>query len=306
MPLEQLRDRVAVVTGGASGIGRAMGERFAEEGMRVVLADVEEAALEATAKELRDRGLEVEGVQTDVTAFESVDALAEGVYRTHGAVHLLCNNAGVGSGAEGRIWEYELTDWGWALAVNVWGVVHGLNAFVPRMLAGGEEGHVVNTSSGNGGISPLPTASVYAMTKAAVVTISECLYQHLREIEAPVGASVLFPGPNMLKTGLWNSQRNRPPEFEKSKPRQTPPPSLDEWEEAMKAAGLEVEYTPVEEVAARVVEGVLAGRFWILPESERTDDSIRRRAQSMLERSNPTYLETFVVDEHRKRKAGAK
>ena len=114
---------------------------------------------------------------------------------------MLCNNAGVGSGAEGRMWEHDPNDWKWAFAVNVWGVFHGIQAFVPRMIAGGEPGHVVNTSSGDGGIAPLPTASVYAVTKAAVVTMTESLYAHLKAEHARVGASVLFPGPHMLRTG---------------------------------------------------------------------------------------------------------
>jgi NAD(P)-dependent dehydrogenase (short-subunit alcohol dehydrogenase family) len=209
-------------------------------------------------------------------------------------VHVLCNNAGVGSGAEGRMWEYELSDWTWALGVNVWGVIHGVNAFVPGMVESGEEGHVVNTSSGNGGVAPLPTTPIYALTKAAVTCLTECLHSHLAGTN--VKASVLYPGPHMLRTGLWTSTRNRPPELAKQKPRATPPPTLDEWEQAMKEAGLEVLYTPVEEVAARVVEGIREERFWILPESEETDERIRARAQSMLDRADPTYLQPFVVD----------
>ena len=294
--MQHLEGKVAVVTGGASGVGRAMGERFAREGMRVVLADVEEPALQATVAELRARDLEVTGVATDVARFGSVEALAQKVLATYGGVHVLCNNAGVGSGAEGRMWEYELSDWTWALGVNVWGVIHGINAFVPVMLESGEEGHVVNTSSGNGGVSPLPTTPVYALTKAAVTCLTECLHAHLEGAGGKVKASVLYPGPHMLRTGLWTSTRNRPSELAKQKPRATPPPTLDEWEQAMKEAGLEVLYTPVEEVADRVVEGIREERFWILPDSEETDERIRARAQSMLDRADPGYLQPFVVD----------
>ena len=133
---------------------------------------------------------------------ESVHELRDRTLDAYGAVHIVCNNAGVGAGAEGPMWEHELNDWRWALGVNVYGVIHGINAFVPAMLAGGDEGHVVNTSSGNGGIAPLPSTPQYAVTKAAVVTLTECLYAQLEAAGARISASVLFPGPHMLRTGL--------------------------------------------------------------------------------------------------------
>ncbi|MFE1288976.1 SDR family NAD(P)-dependent oxidoreductase [Streptomyces sp. NPDC058751] len=294
--MELRAGQVAVVTGAASGIGLAMARRFAADGLRVVLADVEEAALEKAAGELREDGADVHARVVDVSERSEVLALAEDVYGTYGAVHVLCNNAGVGSGAEGRMWEHDPNDWKWAFAVNVWGVFHGVQAFVPRMLAGGEPGHVVNTSSGDGGIAPLPTASVYAVTKAAVVTLTESLYAHLRAEHARVGASVLFPGPHMLRTGLWESHRNRPERYAKERPRRTPYRSLAQWEAAMNEAGHEVRFTPVEEVADLVAEGIRAGRFWLLPESEHSDRQIRARSRSMLERADPSYLESFILD----------
>ena len=151
-------------------------------------------------------------------------------------MHVLCNNAGIGAGAEGPIWEHELRDWEWAIGVNVWGVIHGINAFVPTMLANGEPGHVVNTSSGNGGISPLPSTPQYAATKAAVVTITECLYGQLAD--TPLSRVVLFPGPHMLRTGLFESWRSRPDRFAKTRPRQTPYTTVEALEEQMKAAGV--------------------------------------------------------------------
>ncbi|WP_394435137.1 SDR family NAD(P)-dependent oxidoreductase [Streptomyces sp. SGAir0957] len=288
--------QVAVVTGAASGIGLAMARRFAADGLKVVLADVEERALESAAEGLRADGATVHARVVDVGERAEVMALAEDTYAAFGHCHVLCNNAGVGSGAEGRMWEHEPNDWKWAFAVNVWGVFHGIQAFVPRMIGSGEPGHVVNTSSGDGGIAPLPTASVYAVTKAAVVTMTESLYAHLKAEHARVGASVLFPGPHMLRTGLWESHRNRPGRYAKERPRRTPYRSLDQWEAAMKEAGREVAFTPVEEVADLVAEGIAADRFWLLPASEHSDRQIRARARSMLDRADPAYLESFILD----------
>ncbi|MEZ0069401.1 NAD(P)-dependent dehydrogenase (short-subunit alcohol dehydrogenase family) [Streptacidiphilus sp. MAP12-20] len=293
--MELAPGQVAVVTGAAGGIGLAMAQRFAAEGLRVVLADVEQGALDKAVAGLREQGAEAIGQLTDVSERDSVDALADAAYRAFGAVHVLCNNAGVGSGAEGRMWEHEPNDWKWAFAVNIWGVFHGIQAFVPRMLAGGEPGHIVNTSSGDGGIAPLPTASVYAVTKSAVVTMTESLYAHLRAEGVPIGASVLFPGPHMLRTGLWESHRNRPERFAKQRPRKTPYRSLAQWEAAMEQAGQKIDFTPVEDVAGVVVDGIRADQFWMLPPSEHSDRQIRARSQSMLDRSNPAYLEKFIL-----------
>lgn len=288
--MEQLDGKVAVVTGGGGGIGRAMGEAFLRAGMKVVLADVQAALLDATVAELRADGAEVTGVVTDVADAASVDALRDAALAAYGKVHVVCNNAGIGAGAEGPMWEHEENDWRWAIAVNVMGVVHGINSFVPVLLEQGEGGHVVNTSSGNGGVSPLAGTPQYAATKAAVVTISECLYGQLADRDPSVGVSVLFPGPHMLRTGLFESWRSRPEAFAKEKPRRTPYTTVEALEEQMRAAGVTIAYTPVEEVADRVVAGVRANTFWIQPESDRTDAQIRARAESMLARTNPTYL----------------
>ena len=288
--MKHLEGRVAVVTGGASGIGRAMGERFGQEGMKVVLADVEQPALEATVKELEADGLDVMGVVTDVADYEAVQQLRDAAIDAHGAVHVLCNNAGVGAGASGQMWDHELNDWRWALGVNVWGVIHGIKAFVPGMIASGEEGHVVNTSSGNGGISPLPSTPIYALSKSSVVTLTESLYAQLRAVDAAVSASVLFPGPNVLRTGLFSSWRNRPAKYANPNPPSRPPTTIESFEKRMADAGVEIAYTPVEEVADRVVEAIRHRTFWILPPSERTDAQIDARAASMRSRSNPTYM----------------
>lgn len=286
--MQDLSDKVAVVTGGAGGIGRAMGEAFGHAGMKVVLADVQPEPLAKTAGELRADGLDVTGVETDVTSYDSVQALRDAALATYGKVHLLCNNAGIGAGAEGPIWEHELRDWEWALGVNVWGVIHGINAFVPMMLAHGEAGHIVNTSSGNGGISPLPSTPQYAATKAAVVTITECLYGQLAETS--LSASVLFPGPHMLRTGLFESWRSRPERFAKTRPRATPYTTVEGLEAQMAAAGVPIAYTEPADVADAVIDAVVANTFWIHPPNPRTDAALRARTESILTRTNPDYL----------------
>ncbi|MEI7616977.1 MAG: SDR family NAD(P)-dependent oxidoreductase [Actinomycetota bacterium] len=288
--MRTLEGRVAVVTGGAGGLGRAMGERFVRAGMKVVLADVQAEPLARTVAECREAGMDIIGVPTDVTNYASVEALRDATLSAFGAVHVVCNNAGIGAGAEGRMWEHELNDWKWAIGVNLMGVVHGINAFVPVMLEQDDEGHIVNTSSGNGGVSPLPSTPQYAATKAAVVTITECLYGQLQEVESKLSASVLFPGPHILRTGLFESWRSRTDEFAKERPRKTPYTTVEGLEAQMKAAGVNIAYTPVEEVAELVVAGLLANEFWMHPRSERGDNQLLARTDSILNRTNPTYL----------------
>lgn len=293
--MEQLEGRVAVVTGAAGGVGRALARRFAAANMRVVLADVEEPVLDQTVSALRDEGHEVLGVVTDVSDFSSVEALADKSLAEFGAVHIVCNNAGVGAGAEGRMWEHTLNDWRWGLSVNVWGVIHGIKAFVPAMLDHGETGHIVNTSSGNGGVAPMPNTPIYALTKSGVVTLTECLYGQLRAVDSKLGASVLFPGPNMLRTGLFESWRHRPSHLANAEPRRTPPTTIESFEQRMADAGIDVAYTDPADVADEAVAAILADRFWILPRGGRSDGQIDARAESMRHRTNPDYL-TDITD----------
>ncbi|MCB1026259.1 MAG: SDR family NAD(P)-dependent oxidoreductase [Microthrixaceae bacterium] len=283
--------RTAVITGGAGGIGAALADRFAGAGMAVVVSDLAEDRVDATVARLTDQGARAIGVVTDVGELSSVEALRDRAYAEFGGVHVLCNNAGVGAGAEGNMWEHTINDWGWGLNVNLWGMIHGVKAFVPAMLEAGEPGHVVNTSSGNGGIAPLPTTAVYATSKAAVTAFTEVLYGQLHAVNADIGVSVLFPGPNVLKTGLLESSKNRPEAWANDTPRKTPYTTIESFEARMRAAGIDLNYTPVEFVAEATLDAILENRFWILPESDRTDQRIRARADSMLHRSQPTYME---------------
>ena len=210
--MKDFAGKVAVVTGGAGGIGRALVERFTDEGMRAVVADIDATLVAETTAELRDQGRDVIGVVTDVTELSSLEALRDATLDAFGAVDVLCNNAGVGSASEGQMWEHHVNDWRWSLDVNVMGAVNGINAFLPTMLAQDTEGAVVNTTSGNGGFTPMIHSAVYATTKAALTCLTECLWGQLRELDAKITAHLLYPStrtPGMLKTGIWQPGRNR-------------------------------------------------------------------------------------------------
>ena len=261
--MNQISGRVAVVTGGAGGIGRGIVEALLEEGAKVVIADVEAPVLEATVAELADRG-DVFGVVTDVSDYDSVDALAATVFERHGACHLLFNNAGVTSGGGGKPWEQEANDWRWCFGVNVFGVANGVLAFVPRMLASEEEGVVVNTSSGDGGIAPVPYASVYASSKSAISCFTEALAHQLIASAAKVRAAVFYPSGGLLDTGLWTAQRNRPAELARLRERAPAPgTTFAEFKAALAAAGKPTDVMDLTELGRFVVRGVKSGTFII-------------------------------------------
>jgi NAD(P)-dependent dehydrogenase (short-subunit alcohol dehydrogenase family) len=292
--MKEFAGKVAVVTGGGQGIGRALVERFTDEGMKAVVADVVPDLVEQTTRELRDAGRDVIGVVTDVTSLESVEALRDATLDAFDAVHIVCNNAGIGSGSEGQIWEHHVNDWRWSLDVNVMGVVNGINAFVPTMLERGEDGHVVNTSSGNGGFTPLINSAVYATTKAAVVTITECLWGQLQETGARIGASVLFPSthsPGMLDTGIWRPGANRPDRYDRpGAPPKEGRDALGEYRKRMDAAGLPIVFAPLSEVADLCFEGIRDDVFWITAPAEAQEAKIRARAESQIAMTAPEYL----------------
>jgi NAD(P)-dependent dehydrogenase (short-subunit alcohol dehydrogenase family) len=286
--VQTLTGRTAVVTGAASGIGRAIVERFAAEGMRVVLADVEPEALRATTAALTDGGADVIGVATDVTDVDSVRALLDAATTRFGNVHVLCNNAGVGPPAEPQVWLNTPNDWRWTFGVNVFGVANGIHVFLPHMVDHGEDGHVVNTSSPDGGIVAMPSAAVYASSKAAVVTLTECLHHQLRALGSRIGASVLLPAGGLLLTGLWTADRNRPDALARERPRSRPGMSAEDFRSMMSSQGHDIPVMPLTEVASWVVDGVLHDRFWLLPDGV-MDDDVRARAEAIVARKEP-YL----------------
>jgi NAD(P)-dependent dehydrogenase (short-subunit alcohol dehydrogenase family) len=272
--MENLRGKVAVITGGASGIGKAVATRAAAEGMRLVLADIEEPVLEETARALSADGAEVLAVVTDVSDAGSVHELRERTLQHFGAAHLIHNNAGVGVG--GPIWEVSEEEWRWIIGVNLWGVIHGINAFVPVLLEQGE-GHVVNTAS-VAGLSSTPGLGPYTATKHAVVAVSESLFKDLRSAGATIGVSVLCPA--FVQTGIAQSDRNRPawaPEHD--------PAGAEErtsFIQAMVDGGIQPQT-----VADRVFEAVHDGTFYILTHPE-VKPALALRHEDILEGRPPS------------------
>jgi NAD(P)-dependent dehydrogenase (short-subunit alcohol dehydrogenase family) len=275
--VKELEGKVAVITGAASGIGRAFAQRFAAEGMKLVLADVEEKPLETLCAELREAGSEVEAAVADVSKVAALTELADRCESRFGGAHLLCNNAGVGVG--GLMWEVTPQDWDWILGVNLVGVINGIHAFVPRMAASGEPGHVVNTASIAGLTCPA-FLGPYNITKHAVVALSESLLNDLRVSEKPIGVSVLCPG--WVQTRIHESDRNKPA---------STPDSPDNNDEGMRdvlgkliSGGI-----APEQVAEEVLNAVLDDRFWIRTHPD-MEPIVKSRCESIIAARTPDAM----------------
>ena len=272
--MEDLQGKVAVITGGASGIGRAVADKAAAEGMRIVLGDIEAGPLKLAVDDMTSTGAEVLGVVTDVSDRASVEALRDAALERFGAVHLVHNNAGIGLG--GPIWEITEEDWRWILGVNLWGVIHGVATFTPLLLEQGE-GHIVNTAS-IAGLIVAPFLGPYNATKQAVVAISETLFKDLQTVAAPVGVSVLCPG--FVQTRIAESERNRP-----------------EWAPDRDVKGAEELRGVVQDmvdggiapttVADRVIDAVRTNTFYILTHPE-LDGAITTRFEDIVQGRAPS------------------
>lgn len=275
--MQHLDGKVAVVTGAASGIGNALARRFAAEGMRVVLADVEAEALARADVALRESGTETLPVVTDVTDADSVEALACATLDRFGGVHVVCNNAGVGGAAGAPCWELADAEWQWVLGVNLFGVLNGMRAFLPRLIAAGE-GHMVNTAS-FAGLRPMPMMAPYSVSKHGVVALTETAFHELAALGSPVRISVLCP--SMVATGIADSFRNRPEHLGGTL---VVDRSEQETLDALRmfiASGI-----PPDDVAEAVLDAIRAERFWILTHDD-TRRSIRERGAAIAEGRDP-------------------
>jgi NAD(P)-dependent dehydrogenase (short-subunit alcohol dehydrogenase family) len=275
--VKEFRDKVAVITGAASGIGRSIAERCAQEGMKVVLADVEEAPLIQTEPELKTTGTSVVGVRTDVSQAADVEALAQRTLSTFGAVHLLVNNAGVGSGS--TVWESSVTDWQWVLGVNLWGLIHGIRTFVPIMLAQDIEVQIVNTAS-VAGLLPYHPSAPYQVTKHAIVALSEHLYHSLAQQQAKINVCVICPGG--VDTRLVDAARNRPAELSNS----TDAPSfVQPLRDAAKRYGTPARMPP-RQVADYLFQAMREDQFYVLTHPD-FNSLVRMRMDDILQQRRP-------------------
>lgn len=284
--MKTFHGKVAVITGAASGIGRALAEQCVQEGMKVVLADVEEQALRQTSRDLAAQGAETLAVQTDVSQAGDVERLAQIAFETYSAVHLLFNNAGVGAGKSA--WESTLADWEWVLGVNLYGVIHGIRSFVPRMLESEARGYIVNTAS-MAGLTSSPGLSVYMASKHAVVSLTETLYHELTLRGANIGVSVLCPG--FVKTRIQDAERNRPsrlqnlpdaPVLSVQQPSQTEQEGGQRLQQAIR------EGMSPQQLAAMTFAAIREERFYIYPSEFRA--GIQAHMEDILTPRNPTLL----------------
>jgi len=284
--MKEFKDKVAVVTGAASGIGRGLAGQCVKEGMKVVIADIEGARLKETEKELKASGAEVLAVKTDVSKYTDVEALAQKTLDTFGEVHLLFNNAGVQAETSSRkpTWEYTLADWEWVMGVNLWGVIHGIKVFVPIMLGQKTECHIVNTASMAGLITE-PQLVIYAVTKSSVIKISEAMYLQLQHRKAKLGVSILCPA--FVTSDLGNAARNRPKELQNPAETQAEPEQPSLLNKIRK--GNWKTLSP-EQCAELVFQCIREDTFYILTDPL-IDTLMKQRIDNILKRQSPTLPE---------------
>ncbi len=279
--MQDLANRVAVITGAASGIGKGIAQQLAKEGMKLVLADIEEGPLAEVEKELQAAGAHTLAVVADVSKRDSVFALADRVFAAFGTVHILCNNAGV-SGGLGHVWEIPPQDWDWIMAVNFSGVLYGIQAFVPRMIENNEEGIIINTTSVVG--LTTGTTSVYGITKHAISRLTEGLHYDLQAAGSKLKAALLVPG--ATATNILYADRNRP-EMLKIPRDEKALAALTERRRSRHERIQQLGMKP-EEVGAVVVQAIKDGRFYILADPERTKRFVRSRMEGILNETGPS------------------
>jgi NAD(P)-dependent dehydrogenase (short-subunit alcohol dehydrogenase family) len=289
--MKDFSGKVAVITGGASGIGKAIGLKLGQRGSKIVLADVEQSALDRAIDDLRREDIDAIGYVTDVSKIDAVESLAKRSFEHFGAVHLLFNNAGVAAGEDAELWNTPFNDLVWLFGVNWWGVVHGVRAFMPLLVAQNEEAHVVNTISG-AGLLTLPSTATYSATKAAVLAYTEALHFQLQAANSPVKASLLIPGPHTIATGIYSAARNKPPELQGDEPPVLG--SIEALQDMIEAAtGKRLEVTSSEELADVTLEAIRRDQFWISPQNEKFVKALRLKVENIVGQRTPDLPDVF-------------
>lgn len=280
--------KVAVITGGASGVGRSLAFALGRRGAKIVVGDVDAAAMERIAADLAQENIDAIVERCDVTSLDSLNALTDAAGAKFGGIDLVFANAGIGAGETGAMWDYSEKDWQWCLQVNVWGVINSIRAFMPRLVASGRAAHFVVTGSGNGAYVILPDAPIYTASKAAVHAITENLHYQVQAAGLPVKVSALFPGPHVVETGLFNSGRVRPEALKKEiEGNASGINSVEDMKKMAAEYGIELKTTHPDEVAEMALRGLEQDAFWLLETTPETDAKIRARAQMILERTTP-------------------
>ncbi|NND67499.1 MAG: SDR family NAD(P)-dependent oxidoreductase [Halioglobus sp.] len=287
--MQDFNGKVAVITGGASGVGRSLAFALGRRGAKVAVGDVDKNAMQQIADDLAAENIEAIVEHCDVTSEDSLNALADAAVEQLGGLHLVFANAGIGAGETGAMWDFSEKDWQWTFNVNVWGVIHSIRAFMPRLVASGEPSHFVVTGSGNGAYTILPDVPIYTATKAAVHAITENLHYQVQAGGLPVTVSALFPGPHVVDTGLFNSGRVRPEALKKEgvEGNESGINSVDDMKKMAAEFGIEIQTTHPDEVAEMAVQGLEQDAFWLLETTPETDEKIRARADMILNRTTP-------------------
>lgn len=284
--MNTFKNKVAVVTGAANGIGRGIAQRCVEEGMKVVLADIHEASLTEAKEELQSAGGTVLAVRTDVTKLEDIKALAQTTLDTFGGVHLLCNNAGLTTYK--RFWNTSIVDWEWVIGVNLWGVIYGMKVFIPIMMEQGEDTHIVNTSSEAGIIGGRRNMAGYYATKSAVIALSESVFHEFAETASDLHISVFVPG--LVRSRGWDPERYRPDQFQEdddNQDRDSMVYSYEKFKQIGETMFSSKHAMDAKEAANILFKGIRANQFYILTHPGGKDEIVRARIEDILKGNNP-------------------
>ena len=288
MSNEYYKGKTAVITGGASGVGRSLAFGLGRAGANVVIGDVDASAMESMAKDLSSEGISNRIERCDVTDKASLQSLLDASLEAFGQVDLVFANAGIGAGEAGPIWGFSEKDWQWCFNVNLWGAVNSISVFMPYLITRPERTHIIITGSGNGAYTVLPDVPIYTATKAAVHTITENLDYQVQRGGLPVVVSALFPGPHGVETGVFNSGRVRPEEFNKGvSGNETGINSVEDMKRMAEEFGFDLKTTHPDEVAEMALAGIPDGNFWLLAHTEESMAKVQRRADMIINKTTP-------------------